>query len=167
MEISTLSKSSIRIKGKTSILVVDPENKIDSNAVLLLDPNNNFDKSEGILIKGPGEYETGGVKITGIKGETGLAYNITIDNLTILLGNLSTLEKIHTKLKESNILIVNSNEVIEATFLTGLVTNAIIFYGEKSAETAKSFGKENVSSVSKYVTTIDKLPAEVEAMILE
>jgi hypothetical protein len=43
----------------------------------------------------------------------------------------------------------------------------IIFYGEKAAEIAQTFGKETVKQMAKYSTTKDKLPQEVETIVLE
>ncbi len=168
MEISILPKNSLRIKGKNSFLFVDPSDKSESNAALFLSKEGNVSSiGADIIINGPGEYETGGIKITGIKQDVNLVYNITVDYVSVLLGKISSLEKINTKLKEANILVVNCDNIVDASFLTVLATNVIIFYGEKSAEVCKAFGQENATRLPKYTTTIDKLPAEVEIIILE
>jgi len=169
MEIVLISKSSIRIKGKNAVLIVDPTEKLESNATILLSRQVEGVSTSGsdIVINGPGEYEAGGIKITGFKNETDFVYTINVDSVGILLGKLTSFEKLHSKLKETNILIVNCDTVTDATFLSALSTNVIIFYGEKSIEIGREFGQENVKHQSKYVNTIDKLPAEVETIILE
>ncbi|HSW47599.1 MAG TPA: hypothetical protein VLG67_00820 [Candidatus Saccharimonadales bacterium] len=169
MEISILSKSSIRIKGKSSVLSVDPTQKTECNAVILLANETSGVKinDEDVVFNGPGEYEAGGVKITGYRVESDLAFSINIDSINLTLGKLSTLSKFQNKLKEANILVVNCNELIDASFLTSMASSVIIFYGEKAAEVGKAIGAENVKNLSKYATTIDKLPAEVETVILE
>ena len=169
MEIVLLSKTGLRIKGKNAVLAVDPGDKFEANAALLLDKDAQSVSTVGseIVIQGPGEYETGGIKITGIQHDSDLVYSMIVDNVSILVGKLTNLEKIHTKLKEANILVVNCDHVVDASFLTALVSNVIIFYGDKSLEVCKAFGQENTKSLSKYATTIDKLPAEVETIILE
>lgn len=168
MEISSISKSALRIKGKNAVLAVDPSDKSEYNAALLLGNATSLNTTGAeIAISGPGEYETGGIKITGIRSEDSMVYSLTVESVSVLVGKLNTLEKLHTKLKEANILVINCENAADASFLTSLVTNIIIFYGEKAAEVSKSLGHENVKILSKYATTIDKLPAEVEAVILE
>lgn len=169
MEIALLTNNALRIKGKNAVLAVDPKDKSESNAALLLDKDGKGVSVTGseIVINGPGEYETGGVKITGIQQDLNLVYSMTVDSVSVLLGKVTTIEKIHTKLKEANILVVNCDSVVDASFLTALVSNVIIFYGEKSVEICKAFGQEDAKRLPKYVTTIDKLPAEVETVILE
>jgi len=169
MEIALLSKNSLRIKGKNSVLVVDPSEKSVSNAALILGSVLNGVKTEGadIVINGPGEYETGGIKITGIKSEADLIYSMTVDSVSVIVGKVNSLSGLQNKLKESNVLVVNCDKVMDASFLTGLATNVIIFYGENATDIAKALGQENVKHMPKYAATIDKLPTEVETVILE
>ena len=169
MEIVRISKTALRIKGKNAVLVVDPSEKTESNAALLLQLKQEGVNTTGseIVISGPGEYETGGVKITGVRNESELVYSMDVDPVGILLGRLTTFEKLHNKLKEVNIVVVNCDKVTDASFLSALTTNVIIFYGEKAIEIGREFGQENVKHLPKYATTIDKLPAEVETVILE
>lgn len=169
MEIALLKNDSLRIKGKNAVLIVDSQEKADCNASLTLtrEANRKEISDSTVIISGPGEYETGGVKITATQNESGLIYNISVDSVSLLLGEITTLEKLQQKLKEANILIVNCNNEMDASFVTGLVTNVIIFYGEKKTEIANEFGRENVKHLPKYVNTADKLPAEVETIILE
>ncbi len=169
MEIALVSKNSLRIKGKNAVLAVDPSDKSESNAALLLDKDLKGVSLAGsdIVINGPGEYETGGIKITGIGQDESMVYSMNVDSVSVLVGKVTSLEKIHTKLKEVNILVVNCDNVLDASFLTALVTNVVIFYGEKSVEVCKAFGQENAKALPKYATTIDKLPAEIETVILE
>lgn len=169
MEIALLSKNALRIKGKNAVLVVDPQEKHEANAALVFSiPVSKINPvGSEVIINGPGEYETGGVKITGVKSEQDLVYSLSVDSVSVLLGKVSTLEKLQTKLKEANILVVNCDNIVDASFITSLVTNVLLLYGEKAAEVGKSIGGENVVKASKYASTIDKLPAEVETVILE
>lgn len=169
MEVALISKKSLRIKGKNAVLSVDPDSKFESNAALFLDkePQGKYVVGAEVVINGPGEYETGGIKISGVKHDDNLVYSMTVDNVGILLGKLTTLEKLHTKLKEANILVVNCDNVSDASFLTALVTNVVIFYGDKATEICKAFGQENPKTAKQFSTTVEKLPAEVETVILE
>jgi hypothetical protein len=169
MEISLLQQSAIRIKGKNAVLSVDSNDKLESNSVILLAKSQAEIKtgSSEVIIDGPGEYETGGINITGLKIDQDLAYSISVDSLTVSLGKLSTLAKFQTKLKEANILIVNCDSEIDTAFLTSLAINVIVCYGEKASIVGKAIGGENMKMQPKYSSTIDKLPAELETVVLE
>ncbi len=169
MEIALLPKNSIRIKGKNSTLVVDPRDKNEANAALIFSiPVDSANTSAAeVVIDGPGEYETGGIKITATRYDSELVYSLNVDSVAVMIGKAAVLEKAHQKLKEANILIVKCDDLSETASLTSLVTNVIMFYGDKAAEVGKGYGSENVKHLPKYVSTIDKLPAEVETVILE
>jgi hypothetical protein len=169
MEIALVQKTALRIKGKHASIAVDPVDKTEINAALAFAKKPSQLESSGaeVVIEGPGEYEAGGINISGLRSETGMIYSMTVDSVSILLGKGSSLEKMQQKLKESNILIVHCDDIIDPAFLTSLVSSVIIFYGEKAVEIGKAFGGESIAHVSKYSTTIDKLPAEVETIIFE
>lgn len=169
MEVVLIAKNSIKLKGKNSTLIVDPVEYIEVDAALAIQNsaheliNHNFD----VIIFGPGEYEIGGVKINGLRGSEGLVLNTTIDSISITLGTIKAIEKLQSKLKESNILIINCNGEIDASFLTSITTNTIILYGEKVDVIGKSVAGDNILRAKKYANTIDKLPADIETIILE
>lgn len=168
MEIALLTKSGLRIKGKQAALAIDPQDKATYEAVLLLSraPEEVTKQDSTILITGAGEYEIGGIKINCMRSETDLLYSITVDGVDILVGKLNVLEKMQHKLKEHNIVVVNCAEEGGASFITSLTENVVMFYGEKASEISSSFGKENVKTMNKYSSTKDKLPAEVETVLL-
>ncbi|HUQ85477.1 MAG TPA: hypothetical protein VM077_04085 [Candidatus Limnocylindrales bacterium] len=169
MEIALLPNNSLKIKGKNATILVDPKDKTEANAALIFSGNSKEANTNNVevVIDGPGEFETGGIKITGQRFEDEMLYSLSVDSVSILIGKSAVLEKAHQKLKEANILVVKCEEVSEASSLTSLVTNVVIFYGENASEMGKTFGQENVKHLSKYASTIDKLPAEVETIILE
>jgi hypothetical protein len=168
MEIAILAKDSLRIKGKQATLVVDPMEKASYSAALLvrLSPDDVKPAEEGVIISGPGEYEIGGVKITGLRAEKDLVYSMSVDGVDVLVGRIRTIEKLQQKLKEHHIVVAYEDEIRDAAFITGIATNVVIFYGEKGREIAKAFGKENIKEMNKYSVTREKLPTEVETVIL-
>jgi hypothetical protein len=168
MEIATLAKGSLRIKGKHSSLVIDPQDKLPYNAALalVLPPADVKPVDECVLIAGAGEYEIGGIKITGIRNATDMLYSIYIDSIECLVGTVSALEKMQHKLKEYNVVIVNCNNEVPASFLTSLAVNSLVCYGEKAQDVTKTMGQENIKALPKYQTTIDKLPSEIETVLL-
>ena len=168
MEIAILPKSGIRIKGKQATIAIDPTDKTVYQAVLLISKTpDEVTKQDSILITGAGEYEVGGVKITCMRSESDLLYSITVDGVEVLAGSLDVLEKMQHKLKEHNIVVVNCAAEGSASFVTSLTGNMVMFYGDRAKEISASFGKENVKEMSKYSSTKDKLPAEVETVLLQ
>lgn len=169
MEIAILPKSGIRIKGKQATLAIDPQDKATYESVLLLSktPEEVTKQDNAILITGAGEYEVGGIKITCMRSEADLLYSIIVDGVDVLVGKLDVLEKMQHKLKEHNIVVVNCTSEGSASFITSLAENVVMYYGEKASVISASFGKENVKDMSKYSSTKDKLPAEVETVLLQ
>lgn len=175
MDIALIQKDIIKIKGKHSAVIVgvpDTEQlktKTPADAVLLLKRTGSFDSSkvEGsrLIIKGPGEYEISGVKISAISAENDLSFDIEIDGLNMFLGSISGLKKIKDKLKEENIAVVYSDLENDSSVITTLTPRVVVFYGERAEESIKTLGK-TVNPVSKYSTTPEKLPAEMEIVQL-
>jgi len=166
MEIALLQKSVLRIKGKNATFVVNPQTSVAVNAVLLLDPNDQFTTDEAVILNGAGEYEIGGVKLTGLGNEKSVLYSMNMDGMEIILGTASLLSSMQHKLKEYNIVIVNCEEIVDAAFLTSLATNTVLFYGEKAPEVAEGFEKEKLQKTNKYSASLGKLPAEMETILL-
>lgn len=173
MDITILNKNSLRIKSKTAALVIDPDSttgKIEADAILSLTKSSDFSdrKIEGarIIINGAGEYEVGGIKITAMKAGNGLVANLDVEEVKVLLGKGTEIEKIQDKIEECDIVLVNSDEEFNYSILTALEPKVLVVYGEKKEDLRKSLGKEGVK-VSKYSTTSEKLPAEMEMVFLE
>ena len=166
MEIALLSKSVLRIKGKNATFVVNPQTDVPANAVLLLNPDQDFISEEAVILNGAGEYEIGGVKLTGVRSEKSILYSMNIDGMEVVVGTGTLLSTMQHKLKEHNIVIVNCEEVVDASFLTSLAINAVIFYGEKASEVAEGFEKEKLQKMNKYSASLGKLPPEMETILL-
>ena len=167
MEIALLPKSALRIKGKTVSFVVNPQSEVTADAVLLLTPAAEFSTNELVVLNGAGEYEIGGVKITGLRNEKSVLYSMNIEGIEILVGSIGLFSALQNKLKEHNIVVVNCEEIADASFLTSLAVNAVIFYGEKSIEVAQTFEKEKLQRMNKYSASLGKLPAEMETVLLQ
>ncbi len=173
MEIALLYKNCLRIKGKRATFVVDPSKpagKQDYNAIIVMAQSREglYIQPDTVVIDGPGEYEISGVKMSAILDRDGAhVYNLIVDGVEILLGKISTLEKMQNKLKEQSVVIVCGDAAINASFVTSLATNVIIFYGDNAQALAASVGKADVVAVGKYSVLHDKLPQEVESVVLE
>jgi len=170
MEISLTGSNSLKIRGKHAAVYVNPQDKTANyNAAILLgNPAKSLLKirDDVVIIDGPGEYEAGGIKITGIWSDNQTVYTISIDNLEVLLGDREALEKVYQKLKEHQIAIVYSGSPGGAAFATSLATKALIFTGEHAREVVDSLAKEEKKELTKYVVTAEKLPVETETILL-
>ncbi len=166
MEIALVSKSSLRIKGKSASFLVDPQSDAAVNAFLLLNPDEEFISEQAVTVSGAGEYEIGGVKITGLRNEKSVLYSIHLDGLDIAVGTITLFFAMQHKLKEHNVIAVRCDEMIDASFLTSLSINAVLFYGEKAAEVTQGFEKEKLITINKYAATLGKLSAEMETVLL-
>ena len=178
MEISLVYKNCLRIKGKHATFVIDPASSAgkpggklanDYNATIIMaHPRESlYLQSESVVIDGPGEYEIAGVKMSAIRDrDGGVVYTMIVDEVEIQIGKISSLEKLQNKLKEQNVVVAFGDTEANASLISSLASNVIIFYGDHASELASSVGKADVASVSKYSVTHDKLPQEVETVVL-
>jgi hypothetical protein len=166
MEIALLPKSVLRVKGKTATFAVNPQSSIVANAVLLLEPGAEFVTEESVVLNGAGEYEIGGVKITGLRNDKGVLYSMNIDGVEVVVGSIALLSAMQHKLKEHNVVVVNCDEITDASFLTSLAVNAVLFCGDNATEVAQGFEKEKLQTTNKYAASLGKLPVEMETILL-
>lgn len=173
MDIALLSGNALRIKGKNSILIVNPTSgtsKTEADGVITLSKSAGYTdaKIEGsrINVKGPGEYEVGGAKITAISVDGNLVVRIDVDSVKVLIGSGEAVEKIQDKVEGSDILVVNADNKFNYSALTALEPKAILAYGSMKDDLGKSLGKEDAEKLNKYTTTADKLPAELQLILL-
>ncbi len=111
MDITILNENTLKVKGKNASIIINPTSstsKTEADAIILLKSDSSFnpDKIEGsrITIKGPGEYEISGVKISTTRVEDDQIVRIDVDNVKVLVGSGKAIEKIHDKIEESKFL---------------------------------------------------------------
>lgn len=167
MEISLLPKNALKLKGKKASFVCNSEEKLEGyNAALFFSSIPSY-VGEVVKIAGAGDFEVGGIKIVGIRSEEDILYSMNIDDVSLLIGKIKSLERMQHKLKEHTVVVVFGDVVGDATFATSLGTNAVVFYGDKANEIVHAYAKENVQEMNKFVTAIDKLPAEMQTILLQ
>ena len=173
MEISKVSGNTIKIKGKNATIVVDPVSTLSgqANAVLLMSKKSetSFPKIEDLhlTINGEGEYEVGGIKITGINVGDDVVYIGEVDGGRFVLGQSGAIEKALSKFDETQVLIVNAGQNFNTSIVSTLSPSAFVVYGEGSTQALKALGREGIQKVSKYSIKSDKLPEEAEFISLE
>jgi|SRR5581483_11748570 len=174
MEIALLEGNTIRIKGKSGTLIFDPSKniKMTADAVLFLTTSASINiskelrESSRVIINGPGEYEIGGMKIAAFKYENELLYSLIIEGADVLIAKSNVLERAHGKQKDTEILICNADAVAGPSSILSLSPRVALVYGDKSMDIIKGLGKESTSKTTKYTISADKLPAEMEIVLL-
>jgi hypothetical protein len=173
MDVAIISGNSIRIKGKTAALVINPTSstgKTEADALLVLDKSLdiNDSKIEGsrISIDGPGEFEVGGIKISTTAVDGKLVARIDVDSVKILTGSGESIEKIQDKVEGSDIVVVNAQNKFNYSVLPTLEPKVVLLYGDLKEEATKSLGNESSEKVTKFSSTADKLPSEVQYILL-
>ena len=171
MDISTVGKNSIKLKGKEVTFIVDPSwemPKISADAVVLLNGLENIDVSRvtdsRITIQGAGGYEVGGAKISGLRTSKGIIYKFLIDGLIVIVGK--TAESKEDGFSACQIAVINTNGEINEPFVTALEPKVAVLYGDKKNDLAKELGAENINLIPKITITKDKLPEKMEIVVL-
>ena len=171
MEIALVNSTSIRIKGKHGTFIVDPPtsgSKTPADGILLLNgssPSSYAVEGSRLTIVGPGEYEIAGIKVTTIGLTSDLVHTVRVDNIEVVIGSAEAIDKLHDKLNECHIVVVRVNDSSAQAAITALAPRVVVFYGTKAQDEAKNIGKE-VKEVNKYAVTSDKLPADMEVVVL-
>ncbi len=170
MEFAVLPKGGIRIKGKQATLVVGSSDvSVGVNALLLYtyDETGESIKEDVLVIDGPGDFEVSSIKISTYRNGPDLAHSFSMDGIDVVIGKITALERMQSKLGEHQIVVIFADTVSDPSFASTLVTNTLVFYGDKGKEVAEKVAKGALQEVPKYVVTMDKLPVEVETVLLQ
>lgn len=163
MEITTLSKTSIKIKGKNASLVIDPEKSISTktkaDAIILLSKPKDYDNTKieehRVVIQAPGEYEVSGIKISAHRFNHDLVYQMSIDGLRIGLANSSSIENGKDKLSDLSVVILHATAPVDESAIAVLAPRLVILYGVESKD-----------RLNKFSVTAERLPEEMETVLL-
>lgn len=170
MEIALLHKDCLRIKGKHATFVVDPtkSDKSAYNATIVLAESREslYIAPDVVVIEGPGEYEVAGVKMSAVRDGEAVIYSMVVDGVEVVMGAISSFEKMKNKFKEQSVVVAYADAAINASFVPSIATNVIIFYGDQAQALASSLGKADVVPMAKYLATHDKLPQQLETVVL-
>jgi hypothetical protein len=124
MEIKLLGDYTVFFKGKKENILVNPTKKILSDSKfdsrIVLFTSKFFDDvdllNDGkVLVRGPGEYEIGGVEINGYNGEDeNTVYRLVVDGISIVI-----LGKIAQELSSKRVERIDSADVLLAPVAVG------------------------------------------------
>ncbi len=171
MEVSKISERGIKVKSKVALLGINPvEGRGPFDGILLLERSLLQEKfsTEGnpVVIVGPGEYEIKGVKFNGFEKEQLFIYSGRIDNMRVSFLKSSSLTKIKDIIEGSEIVLIDADMVVDQKSVAALNANVVVLYGPHATESTKVLGKESVTAVPKYTITKEKLPSELDVIVL-
>lgn len=172
MDIQIFDSSTLKIKNKKTTLAFDPQkniSKFDAEAIILTGDSYDTSRINGsrVVIDGPGDYEISGLKISGKGFLKDIIYELSSDNTNVLVAKSSVLNKLSSdKVGDYSIVILNVDEDLNQTVVTAMEPRVVVLYGANAKEGAKILGSENSSTVSKFSVSEEKLPEELEVVIL-
>lgn len=171
MEIALLGDQSLKIRGKKGSLLIDPVKgipKTPTDAIVVL-AQKDYDASRAqgarVVIEGPGDYEVSGIKISSLRFGSELMYRLTVDGIALILTTSHGLTNAQES-QECSMLVVNAQEILEASSVTQASPQVLLLYGQNALDSAKAVNKE-VQILSKYAVTAEKLPEEMQVVVLD
>ena len=172
MDFQILGQNSLKLKSKKVTLAVDPEAKIskfEADAVLLTDKTADLSRVNNyrIVINGPGEYEVAGLKMSGIKSDGGYIYELINENGNVLIARAGAVNKIpQDRLNNYKIIVLNADSELNQTAITAMEPSVVVLYGSLKTEGARKLGSSVTSESSKISISEEKLPEELEVVLL-
>jgi hypothetical protein len=172
MDFQILGEETLKLKAKKVGLAVDPREKVakfDADAILLTDKIYDLSRVSDfrVVVESAGEYEVGGQKISAKKIEDGIIYELIGDSANVLVARASVVNKIPAdKLDNYKVVVINADMEINQTSITAMEPSLVILYGMLKKEAAKKLGSESTTISSKISISEDKLPEELEVMLL-
>lgn len=170
MDITFIDPSGLKLKSRESTLVLNPTGKQEATGVCVFDSTfaGDVKKVEGaeLVVKGPGEYELRGIKITAIPAGKLLCFEVRTENILMLMSAAASLSKASEKTKEFDIVIIEASGPIDATSIAAMSPKIVILFGEQAKAAAKTLGKDDVAVVNKVQVKKEKLPAEMEIIVV-
>lgn len=150
MEISLVNSSSVKIKGKNASLIIDPTAKQDADIIIATKSLDvlGIDKIEGVrlVIAGPGEYEAGGISITGKNTKGNILYNI-IDSSKIMFTTSNGVTSVPDDEEYDCLLIEVMGELKEDAFAS-INAKCVVLFGDLVNVVVNQDKKETASKVN-------------------
>ncbi len=150
MEISLVNKTSVKLKGKAASVVIDPTAKSEAEIVITTKALDSLtlDKVEGVrlIISGPGEYEAGGISITGKSSKGQILYQI-IDTSRVMFTTSAGVSTVPDDEEYDCLLIEVVGELKEDSFAS-INAKCVVLFGDLAALSIKSESQEKTSKVN-------------------
>ncbi len=150
MEISLVSSDSIKIKGKNASVVFDPAGKVDAEIVIATIPLDSLmiDKVEGVrlVISGPGDYEAGGISVTG-KSQKGRAFYTVTESMKIAFAD-SVVANLLPDDEDFDAVIIHVTDAFSDEVLASVSAKTVILYGDLTLATVTSENSEKTAKIN-------------------
>lgn len=150
MEISFIAPDSLKIKGKNASVVFDPGGKADAEIVVATKPLDalSFEKVNGVrlIISGPGDYEAGGISVSGKSQKGQVIYTIT-EGMKIAFSDSKTADLLPDDEQYDAVIIHVTDAFLDET-LSSVSAKTILLYGDLSLATVKSENTEKAAKVN-------------------
>lgn len=174
MELTSLSQTGVRIKGKEATVIINPAKAADvvGADVVIIDRGYKGDRGDSFIIDNSGEYEVKGVRVYGYKVGVETIYLIKCDE--IFLAYLGTVDKeLNKDLAEEfdvvNILLTAGNGD-PSDLLSQLEPNILVPLSpspEALARLQKEMGEAAIEKTPKLkVTSFSEEDEETKVVIL-
>ena len=150
MEVIYLSNSSVKVKTKQAVFIVNPDTKVDGDVVLLTTGVRN-EFGDKLVIYAPGEYEISGVSIKGERLGEGIVYELLEEQQKILLGPIKSI----TDVKDQEgyaASVVYADSKFDENALASLSSEIVVVYGPEDmisldSQTVKKVDKINLKKI--------------------
>lgn len=150
MEISLVGSDSVKIKGKNASVVFDPIGKVDAEIIIATKPLDALmiDKVEGVrlVISGPGDYEAGGISVSG-KSQKGHAFYTLTENMKIAFVD-SAVANLLPDDEDFDAVIVHVTDAFSDEVLNPISAKTIVLYGDLALATVKSENSEKIAKIN-------------------
>lgn len=150
MEIQLLSSDSIKIKGKNASVVFDPNSKTDAEIVIVTKASGSLalDKvtNTRLMISGPGEYEAGGISISGKKVKDKVIYTL-IESMKIAVTSSDVAGELPDD-EDFDAVVVHVASGFSDEVLGPISSKCTVLYGDLAQATIKSENQEKVNKVN-------------------
>lgn len=150
MEISLVNSTSVKIKGKNASLIIDPSSKQEADIIIATKPLDvlTIDKIEGqrLVIAGPGEYEAGGISVTGKLTKGNLLYLI-LDSSKIIFTTSQGVGSVADDEEYDCLLIEVVGELKEEAFAS-INAKCVVLFGDLAQVSVSDEKKVEASKVS-------------------
>lgn len=153
MEISRLSDTSIKIKTKTAVLVVDPDVKTEADVVLNITPFESGEKlviNKRLVIDGPGDYEISDVAIQGVEYGSFMGYSIDDGTFRVMVAPSVALDKVKDE-EGYSALVIKAVEAVDLEKISSFSSDVCLILADPMlldhATDAKKIQKINLRRI--------------------
>lgn len=150
MEISKVSNTSVKLKGKNASVVIDPSGKVDAEIVIASSHPDSLaiDKVDGkrLIISGPGEYEVGGISITGKETKGGVLYQM-YDQVKVLFAPSAAISFVPDDEEFDALIIKISGEIPKDAFAP-INAKCVVLLGDLSLTHMTASEVENTAKIN-------------------